>query len=144
MEVTYPKETKDYNAFLDDFEIEFGEEKITEEYYRKEDITTKYCEYQVKLTYKPNNKSLTFPFNAYLYNRTFKLAKEHIVDELKRNARLATVGEWKRIIDHTGEWYYNYVLNKGDVIKTDLALWNEHTTILKTLLDSEFDKFMSV
>lgn len=141
MEVKY---SKDYKAFIDEFEIEIVDQKIREEYIRKEDITTRHCEYHVKLIYKPNNKYLTFTYNSYLYNHNFKLTKEHVVDELKRSATLVSVGEWKRVVDHTGQWYYNDVLNKGDVTKTDLALWNEYTTILKTLLGSQFDKFMSV
>lgn len=144
MEVKSQAKTDGYKEFIDDFDIEFGDCTITEEYNRKEDITTKHCEYQVKLTYKPNNKFLTFTLKSYVYNNNFKLTKEHVVDELKRNATFLSIGEWKRVVDHTGEWYYNDVLDKGDVTKTKLALWNEHKQILKTLLGNLFDKFISV
>lgn len=132
----------DYQAFIDDFDIEFYEPEIAEYYDRKQYTTTKYAKYPIKLTYKPNNKYLTFTFNSYVYNHKFKLTKDIIIDELKRNAKLVSVGEWKRNVDSTGVWYYNVSLRKGDVTKTDLALWNEHNNILKTLLDTSYDKFM--
>lgn len=146
MKMKFDEETKDYQAFIDDFKVELGEYKLNDDYYDKEDNYQGCYEYEVKLTYIPRSVSVifTYTYTTYMCRYDLRPSKKMIINQLKSHARFATIGEWKRVTDRSGEWYYNSTIGIGDVCKAKLALWNDHMSLLKMLLGTRFDKFISL
>jgi hypothetical protein len=142
MKLKLDEETKNYQAFIEDIEVQFNGYSVVDDY-DAQDYNKGYSVHQVKLTYKPKQTSVMLTYNSSVYDYGRKPSKNMIVDELKRHAKLATIGEWERRVDRTGVWYCNYVLGKGDVSIGDLTMWNEHTSLLKTLLGTRFDRFIT-
>lgn len=142
MQLKVEMETKDYQAFLEDFKVELGEHRYIDNIIEKEDITLGVCLWDVNLTYKPRNVSLMFTHESYLVNSNYKPSKKEIINVLKSHAKCAITGEWICVVDKRGEWYYNHEVNKGDVSLKQLKLWRNHAHHLKYVLGTRFDKFM--
>jgi len=99
--------------------------------------------YEVKLTYKPRNMSVTHIYQGHIYDEMEKPSKYTIIYALRQDAKLATIGQWREVVDNTGKWYINDTFRKGDVSTTKLAMWRKHTQLLRTLFGSRYDKFMA-
>lgn len=148
-EVKYKIETKNYDAFFEDFVVDVisHKEKICDE---EEDLYVSIVSeiYNLKVTYKPTGLYLIIPFALRRCSNTSSFDKHTIKKLVLKDIHKKTYnykrGEWKHTKDKTGTWYYSKNLGLGDVEEDKYQELKRLTQQLECVMMNRFERFIEV
>jgi hypothetical protein len=143
-------ETKDLQAFVDDFDVSIiSTTKLNEFKDRYEHITRYRC--MVHLMYKPTKKCLIIPYSFPIINKKYiHPSAKDIVYSLSYDAYYMKERDWIYIRKANREWdinrsYKNYINNSnehGYMSIKKYVYWKNIVKKLEIVLEDRFTKFI--
>ena len=149
-EKKFDLETKDLQAFTDDFDLSIkSTQKIKYVKDRYNTINRYRC--VVNLMYKPTQKCIIIPYSFPIVNSEYEHpSAKDILHSLSYDAYYLTEGNWLYIRKENGEWdidrsYKNYKKNSdehGHMSFKDFVYWKNTVKKIEKVLEDRFTKFI--